>query len=81
MLVPVARAMGHVQEAMSVAGPQAQRDLLLAGTPMAVAGRLATLFQPLSPDARGIAAVATLGVSTAAVIGVVIGVVLWRSSD
>ncbi len=80
MLVPIARAMGHVQEAMSVAGPQAQRDLLLAGTPMAVAGRLTTLFRPLSPD-PSIAFVATLGVSTAAVIGVVIGVVLWRSSD
>ncbi len=48
---------------------------------MAVAGRLTTLFRPLSPDARGIADVATLGVSTAAVIGVVNGVVLWRSSD
>jgi thiol-disulfide isomerase/thioredoxin len=60
MIGPVARAMGHVQEVMKRGGPQAIRDLWLAGFPMALAGRVATLFSPLSPDQRGVAAVATL---------------------
>jgi thiol-disulfide isomerase/thioredoxin len=60
MIGPVVRAMGHVQEVMTRGGPQAVRDLWLAGFPMALAGRIATLFSPLSPDQRGIAAVLTL---------------------
>jgi hypothetical protein len=60
MIGPVARAMGHVQEVMKRGGPQAVRDLWLAGFPMALAGRVATLFSPLSPDQRGVAAVVTL---------------------
>ena len=73
MLLPVARAMGYVQEVMQRGGPKAIRDLWLAGFPMALAGRLATLFQPLSRDVRGIASVSTLGVA----MFVVIVLVLW----
>jgi hypothetical protein len=47
-------------EVMERAGPQAVSDLWRAGFPMALAGRVATWFKPLSPDRRGIAAVLTL---------------------
>jgi len=72
MIGPVARAMGHVQEVMKRGGPQAVRDLWLAGFPMAMAGRVASLFSPLSPDQRGIAAVVTLAFGTVAIIGLLI---------
>ncbi len=60
MIGPVTRAMGHVQDVMLRAGPQAVKDLWIAGLPMALAGRIATIFSPLSPDQRGIAAIVTL---------------------
>lgn len=60
MIVPVARAMGHVQAVMERGGPQAVRDLWQAGLPMAIAGRLASLFTPLSLDQRGVTAVIAL---------------------
>jgi len=66
MIGPVTRAMGHVQEVMKRGGPQAVRDLWLAGFPMAMAGRVATLFSTLSPDQRGIAAVVTLALGAVA---------------
>jgi thiol-disulfide isomerase/thioredoxin len=69
MIGPVVRAMGHVQEVMTRGGPQAVRDLWLAGFPMALAGRIATLFSPLSPDQRGIAAALTLVLGMLATIG------------
>jgi hypothetical protein len=72
MIGPVARAMGHVQEVMKRGGPQAVRDLWLAGFPMAIAGRVASLFSPLSPDQRGIAAVVTLAFGTVAMIALLI---------
>lgn len=68
MFLPVVNAMGYVYEVMQRGGPSAVRDLWLAGFPMALAGRLATLFQPLSKDVRGIAAVSTLGVAMIAAI-------------
>jgi thiol-disulfide isomerase/thioredoxin len=72
MIGPVARAMGHVQEVMKRGGPQAVRDLWLAGFPMAMAGRVASLFSPLSPDQRGITAVVTLAFGTVAMTGLLI---------
>ncbi len=69
MIGPVSRAMGHVQEVMVRGGPQAVRDLWLAGFPMALAGRVATLFSPLVPDQRGIAAVLVLALGMLAMIG------------
>ncbi len=71
MMGPVARAMGHVQEVMKRGGPQAARDLWLAGFPMALAGRIATLFSPLSPDDRGIVAVLVLALVMLAPISLV----------
>ena len=74
MLLPVARAMGYVQEVMQRGGPEAVRDLWLAGFPMALSGRLATLFQPLSKDLRGIVSVSALGVTMFVVI---VGALWW----
>ena len=69
MIGPVSRAMGHVQEVMARGGPQAVRDLWLAGFPMALAGRVATFFSSLAPDQRGIAAVLTTAIATLTMIG------------
>ena len=69
MIGPVSRAMGHVQEVMARGGPQAVRDLWLAGFPMALAGRVAILFSSLAPDQRGIAAVLTTAIATLTMIG------------
>ena len=65
---PVIRAMGKVQEVMKLGGPQAVRDLWRAAFPMALTGWVATLFSPLSPDQRGIAAVLSLTVGTSAIL-------------
>ena len=69
LLGPVIRAMGQVQEVMQRGGPQAVSDLWRAGFPMALAGRVATFFTPLSPDQRGIAAVLTLALGMLAALG------------
>ena len=69
MIGPVARAMGQVQEVMTRGGPQAVRDLWRSGFPMALAGRIATIFTPLSPDQRGVAAVFTLALGMLVVLG------------
>ncbi len=76
MIGPVSRAMGHVQEVMERGGPQAVRDLWLAGFPMALAGRVATLFSSLAPDQRGIAAVLTTAIVTLTMIGLAMAWVL-----
>ena len=69
MIGPVSRAMGHVHKVMARGGPQAVRDLWLAGFPMALAGRVATFFSPLTPDRRGIAAVLLLATFMLTVVG------------
>jgi thiol-disulfide isomerase/thioredoxin len=71
---PVSRAMGHVQEVMERAGPQAINDLWWGAFPMALAGRLATVFPTLSPDQRGIYAVLTLALSF---IIIVVSIGMW----
>ncbi len=71
LFLPVARAMGQVQEVMDRAGPQAVRDLWRAGLPMALAGRVATIFSPFSRDQRGVAAVLTLALGTLLVLGLI----------
>lgn len=72
MIGPVSRAMGHVHEVMQRGGPQAIRDLWRAGFPMALAGRIATIFSPLSPNQRGIAAVVTLALGALAAVGILV---------
>ena len=74
LIGPVVRAMGQVQEVMERAGPQAIRELWLAGLPMALAGRIATFFPWLTPDQRGITAVLTLTIIM--IVGVVV-LVVW----
>jgi thiol-disulfide isomerase/thioredoxin len=69
LLGPVVRAMGRVSEVMERGGPQAVTDLWRAGLPMALAGRIATLFKPLPPDQRGIAAVSTLVIGMLVTLG------------
>jgi thiol-disulfide isomerase/thioredoxin len=73
LLGPVVRAMGSVQEVMERGGPQAVSDLWRAGFPMALAGRIATLFKSLSPDQRGIAAVLTLATGMLVTVGLIAG--------
>ncbi len=75
LLGPVVRAMGRVQEVMERGGPQAVSDLWRAGFPMALAGRIATLFKSLLPDQRGIAAVLTLAAGMLVTVGVIAGFV------
>jgi hypothetical protein len=70
LIGPVILAMGRVYEVMERGGPQAVKDLWRAGFPMALAGRLATFFTPLSPDQRGIAAVITLAIAMLTALGV-----------
>ena len=70
MIVPVARAMGHVQAVMERGGPRAVRDLWIGGLPMALAGRVATLFRPLAPNQRGVAAVVTLALVMMAALAI-----------
>ncbi len=69
LLIPVARAMGQVQEVMDRAGPQAVKDLWRAGLPMALAGRVATIFSPFPRDQRGVAAVLTLALGMLLILG------------
>ena len=73
---PVTRAMGMVREVMERGGPQAVSDLWRAGFPMALAGRVASFFKPLSPDQRGIAAVLTLAIGTLVLLGLLASLVL-----
>ena len=70
LIGPVIRAMGQVREVMERGGPQAVRDLWRAGFPMALAGRVASFFSPLSPDQRGMAAVLTLALGMLAALGI-----------
>lgn len=77
LVAPVARAMGHVHEVMKRAGPQAVRDLWWGGFPMALAGRVATIFTSLPPDQRGVTAVLILAVSSLIIVAI-IGIWLFR---
>ena len=71
LFLPVARAMGQVQEVMERAGPQAVKDLWRVALPMALAGRVATMFSPLSRDRRGVAAALTLARGMLLVLGLI----------
>jgi hypothetical protein len=50
--------------------PQTVRNLWRAGFLMALAGRVATFFTPLSPDQRGVAAILTLMLGMLVVLGI-----------
>lgn len=48
MMAPMTRALGHVHDVMSIAGPQAHKDLLRSAPPMALMGQVARLFKRFS---------------------------------
>lgn len=75
MFGPLAGGMGYFHEVLKRAGRQAQLDMLKAAPPIFLVGRIASLFQTLSPKSRGMAALATLG----SLIFVAIGVLGWLS--
>lgn len=61
LLGPLARGLGHFQDVLSRAGSRAHRDMLRAGPPIALVGRLAALFGALHPDRRALAALGAVG--------------------
>ena len=73
LLRPVVLASGVIDEVMQRAGPTAVRDHWRSNFPLQLTAKVASLFRPLSPDWRGISAVATL--VTATLVGIV--AVLW----
>jgi hypothetical protein len=64
-LVPMLAGLGAMHTTLEGAGKQAQRDMIRAVPPMYALGRVARLFGPLPPAARG--AVATASVAAASV--------------
>jgi hypothetical protein len=75
MVLPVARAMGSLEDVLGRAGQPAWRDVWRSGFPIAIAGKLARLFRPLSPGNRGIASVVTLAlVGTAITVAAILAV-------
>jgi hypothetical protein len=78
LLGPVVRAMGYVYEVMERAGPQAAKDLWWGAFPMALAGRLATVFSASTLDLHGIYAVLTLALLFFIIIATSIGIWLLR---
>ncbi len=73
MLKPLALGIGYIHEVLKEAGPQAQRDMLLAAPPMALAGAIANLFRPLPKNHRGTAALITIA---AAVVIITVSVAM-----
>ena len=67
------KGMGKFYEVLGASGEVARRDLLREVPPMYAVARLASLFHPLPPLVRGVAAMATV---TAGLT--VLGIVLWR---
>lgn len=61
MVGPMLSALGHVHDVIASGGRQAQRDLVRAAPPMALAGRVAALFRRAAPDRRGRLAMLALG--------------------
>lgn len=60
-LVPMLSGMGAMYEVVQASGPTARRDVLRQAPPMWGLARLASLYRPLPPLGRGIAAMATAG--------------------
>lgn len=66
-MIPLLSGVGAMSELLDEAGPQAKRDVLRQAPPMYAMARLASLFRPLPPAARGAlaAGIAVLGVYAA----------------
>lgn len=58
--VAMVRGVGSLWETLSAAGPVALHDVAVQAPPMWLTGRNASLFRPLSPLGRGMAAGAVL---------------------
>ncbi len=68
-LVPMLKGMGTMDEVLTAAGQDAKRDVLREAPPMYGMARLASLFGPLPPLGRGIAAMATSMLGLVALVG------------
>ncbi len=60
-VLPLLRGLGVMSETLSAAGPQAQADVRQESPAIYALARVAGLFRPLPPLARGAAAVAAVG--------------------
>lgn len=69
-LGPMAEGLGVMREVLHQSGPRAERDLWRAAPPMAMVAWLASLFRPLDPKSRAMAAMATIGVVVLAVVAI-----------
>jgi hypothetical protein len=66
-LVPMAKGMGEMREILHQAGPRAERDIWRAAPPMGVTAWTASLFRPLPPQWRTVAALASFAIACGAV--------------
>jgi hypothetical protein len=66
-VVPMLSGMGRMYEMLVQSGPTAKRDVLRQAPPMYLMARVAALFRPLPPLARGIAAMITTGLGVLAI--------------
>lgn len=70
LLVPMIKGMGTMEQTLEIAGDVAKQDVLRQVPPMYAMARIASLFEPLPPLGRGIAATAvTMAGMAALVIG------------
>lgn len=65
-VVPMLSGMGRMYEMLLESGPTAQRDVLRHAPPLYGMARLAALYRPLPPLARGVAALATVALAALA---------------
>ena len=76
MLGPLAQGMGRFPEVLRRAGRRAQLDVLKAAPPIALASRLTPLFGALPARGRGAAAMASVGLLSAATFALILGWVM-----
>jgi hypothetical protein len=67
-LVPMLSGVGWMHDMLVQSGPTAKRDVLREVPPMYVIARIASLFRPLPPLARGVAAVMVAGLGLSAIV-------------
>lgn len=60
-LLPLIRGMGVTHEVLRAAGRTAQRDMMLTAPPLYGLARVASIFRPLPPAARGFTALIAAG--------------------
>lgn len=60
---PLARALGYIPEVLTLAGPQAKRDMIRSVPPMVLMGWFAGRFRSLPKPNRGIAVIASMALA------------------